>query len=111
MEQQLHAAELISLIRAEAPRKVEFLIRLSLSDRKVFTFADLERDMGFTYRSRELREVLRGLASMQIIVPHDTLFGITRYKLKASKLRDYIDELAVTKLFEDYFRAYHPLVI
>lgn len=89
------------------PRKIEFLLKLSLYENKPSRFEDYARYLGIVESRRDLRAVLHFLIQQEIMVPVKQVFNHTWYRIQMKKLRAFIADLAITELFFDYFDAHH----
>lgn len=90
------------------PRKVEFLLRLSLLKEKTISITDFEKMLGFKNPQPDVRLVFKLLIDEGIITYSDTIYNIDLYKIDFKKLVDYIDELRfMEELIHRFYQEHH----
>ena len=90
------------------PRKVEFLLRLSIWKNKTISVTDFEKTLGFKNPQPDVRLVFKVLIDEGIIKYDNTVYNVDLYKIDYSMLRDYIDDLRfMEELIHRFYQEHH----
>ena len=86
-------------------KKIEFILRLSYSEKKYFlSFSDIERSCGYIPPRVDLRRIIKTLYECDIIYKKKYLNDIEVFCINKKKLHKTIEELDFFKPQLDYYR-------
>ena len=83
------------------------LLMLAMSESKSFTFTEFEKYVGYGTPQPRIRAMLRFLEEKKLIEQSEKVYHVIKYKINRKELRNYIDDLASTELFYEYFNTFH----
>ncbi len=88
----------------QSPKRIKMLIKMiTLNNKQSYNFSDFERLSGFNTPQPDLRETLKYFVEINVLKLYEKILGVNYYKINKKNLKNFINDLSLTKLYIEYF--------